>query len=114
MTARVEFTMRATKQPSAPITESVPRLARLLALAHRWNRLVDEGVVANFAEIARLMGISRARVTQITDLSLLAPDIQKEILLGDADATERQVRAIVAVLSWDEQRQLWRGTGEPS
>ncbi len=112
MTARVEFKMRrrrATKQPSAPTTESVPRLTRLLALAHRWNRRVDEGIVANYAEIARLMGLSRARVTQIVDLSLLAPDIQDEILLGDADATEREIREIARAPEWDEQRRLWRG-----
>ena len=112
MTARVEFKMRrrrATKQPSAPTTESVPRLTRLLALAHRWNRRVDEGIVANYAEIARLMGLSRARVTQIVDLSFLAPDIQDEILLGDADATEREIREIARAPEWDEQRRLWRG-----
>ena len=111
MTARVEFTMRrrrATKRPSAPITESVPRLTRLLALAHRWNRLVDEGVATNYAEIARLMRLSRARVTQIVDLSFLAPDIQAEILLGDADATEREIREIARAPEWDEQRRLWR------
>ena len=111
MTARVEFTMRrrrATKRPSAPITESVPRLTRLLALAHRWNRLVDEGVATNYAEIARLMRLSRARVTQIVDLSFLAPDIQDEILLGDADATEREIREIARAPEWDEQRRLWR------
>ncbi len=111
MTARVEFTMRrrrATKRPSAPITESAPRLTRLLALAHRWNRLVDEGIVVNYAEIARLMGLSRARVTQIVDLSFLAPDIQDEILLGDADATEREIREIARAPEWDEQRRLWR------
>ncbi len=108
MTARVEFTMRATKRPSAPITESAPRLTRLLALAHRWNRLVDEGVATNYAEIARLMRLSRARVTQIVDLSFLAPDIQDEILLGDADATEREIREIARAPEWDEQRRLWR------
>jgi hypothetical protein len=83
-------------------------LTKLLALAHRWNRLVDEGVVANYAEIARLMGLSRARVTQIVDLSFLAPDIQDEILLGDADATEREIREIARAPEWNEQRRLWR------
>ena len=52
--------------------------------------------------------MSRARVTQIVDLSFLAPDIQDEILLGDADATEREIREIARAPEWDEQRRLWR------
>lgn len=27
--------------------EDLPRLTRLLALAHRWNHLIEEGVIAN-------------------------------------------------------------------
>lgn len=54
-----------------------PRQARLLALAHRWQRLLDEGQIESQAEIARMMGISKARVSQILDLALLPPSVQK-------------------------------------
>ena len=42
--------------------------------------LIDDGVVRDYAELARLGHVSRARVTQIMNLNLLAPDIQEEIL----------------------------------
>lgn len=60
--------------------ESLPRVTRLLALAHRWRDLIDRGEVRDQAEIAELMGITRARVTQIMNLALLAPTIQERIL----------------------------------
>ena len=38
------------------------------------------GQVKDYAELARLGHVSRARITQIMNLLLLAPDIQEEIL----------------------------------
>ena len=49
---------------------------------------VRDGVVKDYAEIARLTGLSRARVTQIVNLTLLAPAIQEEILVQDANPSE--------------------------
>ena len=54
------------------------------------------------------MGLSRARVTQITDLAFLAPDIQEEILFGTPDVPERAMRKITRKPNWIEQRRLWR------
>ena len=66
------------------------------------------------ADIARLGRISRARVTQIMDLLLLAPDIQEEILfLPVRDAiTLREMRRLCAVVEWSEQRERSRRHGE--
>ncbi len=58
----------------------IPRIARLMALAIRFDELIRTGVVANQAELSRRGNISRARITQIMDLSLLAPQIQEELL----------------------------------
>ena len=99
--------------PDGPNGE-LPRLTRLLALAHRWNRLIEEGVVANRAEIAATMGLSRARVTQIMDLLYLAPDIQEEILLPpngekpELNVPDRAMRPITRIPDWDIQRRMWR------
>ncbi len=96
--------------------EDLPRLTRLLALAHRWNRLIEDGVVANHAEIARMMGLSRARVTQIADLLYLAPDIQEEVLLRacgekpELGPLERAMRPIIRLAEWNDQRRLWGNT----
>jgi hypothetical protein len=45
----------------------VPRIARLMALALRFERLLCEGKIRNYAELARLGHVSRARVSQIID-----------------------------------------------
>jgi hypothetical protein len=58
----------------------VPRIARLMALALRFEHLVQSGTVRHYAELARLGQVSRARVTQIMNLLHLAPDIQEAIL----------------------------------
>ena len=55
------------------------RVAQALALAHRLEAAVERGEYRDRAEIARQLGFTRARVTQILDLLLLAPDIQEEI-----------------------------------
>jgi len=92
---------------------SVPRLSRLMALAIRFEKLVQKGHVASYADLARLGYVTRARMTQITNLLLLAPDIQEDILFLPRTTTsrdpicERHVRAITAVPDWRKQRRLW-------
>lgn len=66
---------------AALASEKVPRVARLLALAHKFQRMLDSGEVRSMAELARLGGVSRARITQIMNLLMLAPQIQEELLL---------------------------------
>jgi hypothetical protein len=47
-------------------TISEPRRdQRRLALAVAIERLIDQGAVKNYAEVARRLGVSRARVTAI-------------------------------------------------
>jgi len=93
---------------------TVPRISRLMALAIRFDRLIKSGEVADQAEIARLGHVSRARVTQIMNLLLLAPDIQEEILFlprtqtGRDPIREIMVRPIAAVLDWRKQRRFWK------
>jgi len=72
----------ASNSPEEPTrrTTEIPRSLRLLALAHRWHRLIDTGEIKDQAEIARLMGLSRARVTQIMDLRWLPPEVQEEFV----------------------------------
>ena len=84
-----------------------------MALAIRCEELLKEGKVRDYAELARLGHVSRARVTQIMNLLNLAPDIQEELLfLPKASAgldpiTERELRCIVTVVNWGEQRVIW-------
>lgn len=91
-----------------------PRLARLMALAIRFDELVRTGEIEDFAAIAELGHVTRARVSQITNLLNLAPDIQEAILFlpqiegDDEAASERAVRAIAMEPDWRQQRGLWR------
>jgi len=91
----------------------VPRLARLLALAIRFEDLISTGAVASYAELARLGHVTRARITQITNLLHLAPDIQEQILFlpltqhGRDPLHLAQVLPIAVVVDWQQQRQLW-------
>jgi hypothetical protein len=92
----------------------VPRVAKLLALAHRFERLLHEGVVKDYADLARLGHVTRARVSQIMLLLCLAPDIQEQILFwlatfrGKDFVQMRHLLPIAAVFEWKKQRQRWR------
>ncbi len=99
--------------PTGDAAGKPPRLARLMALAIRFDELVRMGEVDDFAAIADLGQVTRARVSQITNLLNLAPDIQEAILFlppvrGDREAvSERAIRVIAGVADWGRQRDAW-------
>ena len=92
----------------------VPRISRLMALALRLDELVRTGVVADYAELARLGHVSRARISQILNLLALAPDIQESLLFlpaverGRDPIHLRQLQPLAALLDWQQQRRLWQ------
>ena len=94
-------------------TGRIPRLARLMALAIKFDRLLRTGVVTDQAELARAGHVTRARITQVMNLGFLAPDIQEQILLlprvtsGRDPLHERDLRPIAALIDWGEQRTCW-------
>jgi hypothetical protein len=96
-----------------PHVGRVPRIARFMALAIRFEGLVRAGVVSDYAELARLGRVTRARVTQIMNLLMLAPDIQEAILFlprverGRDPILLRQLQPIALVPDWRKQRRLW-------
>ena len=96
--------------PPVPPPERVPRVARALALAHHWRSLIRSGTVRHQTDLARLVGVSRARVTQVMRLLDLAPDIQKAVLDGrvDGPGVEKALRAVAAEPVWAEQRRIHR------
>jgi hypothetical protein len=101
---------RKASANSSELTSSrIPRVARLMALAIRFDQLIRDGVVADYADLARLGHVSRARVTQIMNLLNLAPDIQERLLFlqGEADDLhERLLRMLAAEPDWRRQRRL--------
>ncbi|MDP8212980.1 MAG: hypothetical protein P9X22_06805 [Candidatus Zapsychrus exili] len=57
--------------------------------------------------IARKLGTSRARVTQMLNLLQLDPKIQKHIILSEDAFTERQLRPLTRLKCFEKQRQLF-------
>lgn len=81
------------------------RIALQLALAHRIQRAIEAGEIRDQAEAARRLGLTRARVSQLLDLTLIAPDIQERLL--DIEATrlsERALRSVSGIEDWNGQR----------
>jgi hypothetical protein len=106
-----EFADVPPEPPPEPVLRPA-RVAVMLALAHKIETAIQRGVAHDRADVARRLGLTRARVTQMLDLTLLAPDIQEAVLrLESVDGIEpfgeRSVRAIARSVSWSEQRIGW-------
>jgi hypothetical protein len=104
--------LREGPRPARP-RGRIPRIARLLALAHHFQELLDTGVVRTQMELAELTKLTTARITQIMNLLILAPDIQEEILFmpavirGGPPVTEKTIKPVLQTLVWSEQRERW-------
>jgi len=87
----------------------VPRVARLLALAHNIDGMIRSGELRDWAHAAQLAGVTRARMTQIANLLLLSPRIQGSILNlskvveGRESVTEHLLRRATDLPDWQEQ-----------
>lgn len=103
-----------TEKPTPVLPEGrIPRISRLLALSHHFERLVVMGEVKDYAELARLGNVSRARITQIMNLLLLSPDIQEAILFlpkvmeGHDPIKLKHLQPICLEMDWGTQRERW-------
>jgi hypothetical protein len=115
----VNFKAQSRPKPASapPLRQGrVPRISRMMALAIRLDGLIREKAVTDYADIARLGHVTRARITQIMNFLHLAPDIQEAILFlpevteGRDPIREHDVRRIAAVIDWKKQRKMWRET----
>ena len=104
-------------QPAAPAIPREPQLplvAKLMALAIRFNQQIQQGKITDLSELARLAHVTQPRVTQIMNLNHLAPDIQEELLFlprvpaGRPPIHEKRLRPIAAEIDWSKQRAMWR------
>lgn len=100
-------------EATAPPLGRVPRVSRLMALAIRFDSLIRRGVIADYATLAQLGEVSRARITQIMNLLYLAPDIQEDLLHLPQVQNGRNLlkladlQPIAADLEWKKQRARW-------
>lgn len=104
----------ATTEPKPVEPGRVPRISRLMAVAIRLDGLLRTGEVSDIPELARLGHVTQPRMSQILALTLLAPDIQEELLFlpritaGKSAIHEKMLRPISAEIGWARQREMWR------
>jgi hypothetical protein len=85
-----------------------------MALALRFEHLLQAGEIRDYAELARLGHVSRARISQIMRLLSLSPAIQEALLflprtLSGRDPIHlRQLLTVAAALDWRQQGVLWQ------
>lgn len=107
----------AAQQPIRTVRRPA-RVAVMLALAHKIQQAIDRGQVRDQADVARRLGFTRARLTHLLDLLLLAPDLQEKVLFLEAvdgvqPVSERRLRAVAHVGPWQDQRLAWAKFGFP-
>ena len=84
-------------------------LIRALARAHRWKRMLDEGMYRSAQEIAEAESVTKSFVNRLIRLTLLAPDIQEAILDG-RQPKGMQLEELTRVMpsEWGEQHRHFR------
>lgn len=81
-----------------------------MALAVKFQGMVDGEEVRDYADLARLGYVTRARLTQIMNLLLLPPDIQELLLSPPPELeqiSEARLRPILSCVYWPDQRAKW-------
>ncbi len=109
MKVKVRFRTCRNGDEPAPVPKAVgtATIARRIALAHHIEDLIERGELRDYAKAADRLGITRARVTQICDLTLLAPDIQAAVLLGHVEPRDRHLREVGRHPLWTDQRRVF-------
>jgi len=102
----------AQSDESKPALERIPRISRYMALAIHFEDLIKQGVVTDYADLARLGHVTRARVTQIMNLRLLAPEIQEELLSLSIEEASiscqlKKLQGVAHFTRWSKQREIW-------
>ncbi|WDI41473.1 hypothetical protein [Bremerella sp. P1] len=107
---------RIDREPKPKATAPVGRISRiskLMALAIHFQQLLDDGVVEDQSDIARLSHVTQPRITQIMNLLLLAPVIQEDLLHlpkvseGKDQVHEKLLRPIAAEVCFQKQQEMW-------
>ncbi len=99
----------AQSDESKPALERIPRISRYMALAIHFEELIRQGVVTDYADLARLGHVTRARMTQVMNLRLLASEIQEKLLFmpslgsGGEEVNLRDLQSIAAKIDWRKQ-----------
>ena len=109
---RSKKTIRSGEKPKRKAART-PRISKLMALAIHFEQMLKDGHVQDMATLARYGQVTRARMTQIMNLLLLAPDIQEKLLnlpqttSGRDTVIIRDMQGIALQPDWTAQQQMW-------
>ncbi len=101
--------LRKGKKPRHMKSSRLPRLTRLMALAIKYEAILDRGDVNGHQELADMAGVDRSYLSRILRLRLLSPYIQE--WLTNLPENERggnplpwcELRKIASISSWETQ-----------
>jgi hypothetical protein len=101
-----------------PLSCPSRRYRNPIALAREWQGMLATGECASRAELARRLGVSRPRVTQVLGVLDLAPDVLEALAaLGDPlprpIVTEHGLRSIRRRPAAEQRHALRRMVEEP-
>jgi len=86
-----------------------PALIKLVARAHRWNRMLGAAEAISIRDIATRERVEESEISRVIALSCLAPDIVDAVLDGlhPPNLTANRLKRISRLpLDWTSQRQL--------
>lgn len=99
----------ASDAQRGPTSHDTPILTAISRAFHR-QRLIDEGIVASGVEFARRENLNPSTVNELLRLTLLAPEIVKQILAGRQPRTLSLIRLKDGPMprDWNEQVAMFR------
>ena len=81
-----------------------------MALAIKFQKMIEDDEVRDYADLARLGYVTRARLTQIMNILLRALDIQEQVVFGKLSVrNERALPVVCSEVNWPDQRTLING-----
>jgi hypothetical protein len=80
-------------------------LAKALARAYRWQRVLESGEYGTLADLSAAERISRSYICRVLRLTLLAPDIIEHVMDGQLTAGLARLLEPFPV-EWEKQRDL--------
>lgn len=105
--------LRGRKRVIAPDEENNGQDVILTVLARglHWQRLIDEGRLANIKELVRFIGKDQSQIARAIRLSRLSPAIVHRIIVGDTPdgISLARLRGDLPV-KWSEQEEMLVGT----
>jgi hypothetical protein len=82
-----------------------------LARAYRWQKLLDDGEFKSVSDLAREIGLDVSFAARLLRLTLLAPDIVEDVLMGEEpDGLSLTALTKQLPVAWTRQRETLLGT----